>query len=247
MPSSVGNNVPFITDINPNTSSTIQQHNPGTLGYDRAGRAYRYCLNGSVALVAGNLIQQAARDTAFTDMAVPAAVAIGSKTITVTLGGTATTANLFVGGTLAITVTPGIGQTFTITSHSVTAASGTATFQVEEPVQVALSTLSKVTINQNLYAGVIQSPTARTGKTVGVATFAIPASTATVPVYGWLGTQGVFAVLSDATIAAVGESLSPSTSTAGSVTKQVTLLETIGTAHVLGISAKCEPAYISIT
>lgn len=241
MPSFVGNTVPFITDINPNTSNTIQQHNLGTLGYDRAGRAYRYCLSGAVALVAGNLIQQAARDTAFTDMAVQAASAVGSNTIAVTLGATATTANLFVGGTLAITVTPGIGQTFTIKSHTVAAGATTCTFTVEEPVQVALTTSSKVTVNSHLYANVIQSPTTRTGKTVGVANFAIPIAS-----YGWLGTQGVFATLSDSTVAAVGEALSPSTSTAGCVTKQVTLLENVGVALVLGISAKCEPAYINI-
>lgn len=238
--------MPFITDINPNQSSTVQQHQLGQLAYDRAGRAYRYVLNGAVALVTGNLLQQAARDTAFTDMAVTTAAAVGTNQISVTLGGTATTANLFIGGTLSITVTPGIGQTFTIKNHQVTAASGTCIFTVEEPIITALSTLSKVTVNQNLYAGVIQSPTTRTGKTVGVAQFALAASTAAVPVYGWIGVQGVFSVLSDATVAAVGESLSPSTSTAGCVTKQVTLLETIGSAVVLGISAKCEPAYIMI-
>lgn len=235
-----------IFDINPQASSTVQQHQLGTVGYDAVGRKYRYVKNGAALLVTGNLLQSAARDVQFTDMAVPAVVAIGSTSIAVTLGSTATTANLFDGGTLAITVTPGIGQTFTIKSHDVVAGTGTCTFQVEEPVVVALSTSSKVTVSTNLYSGVIQSPTTRTGKTVGVATFAIPASTASVPRYGWIGTCGVFAVLSDATIAAVGEALSPSTTTAGAVTKQVTLLENVGTAGLLGISAKCEPAFIDI-
>lgn len=241
MPSLVGNLVPFITDINPSQSDAVQQHQLGQLAYDRAGRAYRYVLAGASALVTGNLIQQAARDTAFTDMAVQAAAAVGANTISVTLGGTSTTANLFVGGTLAITVTPGIGQTFTIAKHTVATNGTTCVFTTEEPVITALTTSSKVTVNSNLYANVIQSPTTRTGKTVGVAQFAIPLAT-----YGWIGVQGVFAVLSDATIAAVGESLSASTTTAGAVTKQVTLLETIGSAVVLGISAKCEPAYIMI-
>lgn len=236
----VGNTVTFISDINPNSSTSTQQENLGTLGYDKVGRAYRYVQAGASDLIAGNLLQQAARDTAFTDMAVTAAAA-GQSTIVVTLGATATTANQFVGGTLAVTVTPGIGQTFTIKSHTVTTGAGACTVVVEEAIATALTTSSKVTMNASLYRGVIQSPTTRTGKTVGVAQFAIPAST-----YGWIGVQGVFAVLSDSTVAAVGESLSPSTGTAGAVTKQVTLLETIGSACVLGISAKCEPAYIMI-
>jgi len=235
--SSLGNSV-FITDINPLQSSTVQQMQ---LGYDRVNRTYRYCLAGGSALVAGNLLQSEARDTAFTDMAVQAAAAVGATQISVTLGATATTANLFTEGTLAITSSTGIGQTFTIKSHTVAAGAATCTFTVEEPIVTALTTSSKVTISTNLYARVIQSPTARTGKIVGVALLAIPASS-----YGWIGTKGVFAVLSDATIAAVGEALSPSTTTAGCVTKQVTLLETVGSAHLLGISAKCEPAFISI-
>lgn len=229
-----------IVDINPNTSSTVQQHQLGTFGYDRAGRAYRYAQAGAVALVTGNLLQSAARDTAFTDMAVVSGAA-GQKEIVVTLGATATTANLFDEGTLAITVTPGIGQTFTIKSHTVADASASCTITVEENIVTALSTSSKVTINKNLYDAVIQSPTTRTGKTVGVAQFAIPIGS-----YGWIGTRGVFAVLSDVTVAAVGEGLSPSTTTAGAVTKQVTLLENIGTAAILGVTAKCEPAFITI-
>lgn len=229
-----------LLDVNPDTSSTVQQLPLGTKAQDKFGREYRYVKAGASALVVGNLLQSAARDTQFTDMAVVSGAA-GQKQIVVTLGSTATTANMFDGGVLAITVTPGIGQNFTIKSHTVAAGAAACTFTVYEDITTALTTSSKVTVSRNKYNQVIQSPTTRTGLTVGVATFAIPAGS-----FGWIGVRGEFAVLSDATVAAVGEGLSPSTTTAGAVTKQVTLLENIGTAAILGVSAKCEPAMIQI-
>jgi hypothetical protein len=231
--------LPVIYDIDPFATSAIQMHPFGAVGYDGLGRRYRYVKAGATALVKGNLLQGPARDTAFTDIAVQAAAAVGDTEIKVTLGGTATVANQFDGGILPVTVTPGIGQNFTIRSHTVTAASGTATFKINEKVLTALTTSSKVTASENSYNKVIQSPTARTGLTVGVAITAIAISE-----FGWIGVQGQFGVLSDVTVAAVGEGISPSTTTAGAVTKAVTLLERIGTAYVLGVTAKEEPVYL---
>lgn len=231
---------PVIYDVDPLSYGTIAQHDLGQIGIDAKGNKYRYAKAGAVALVKGNLLQSPARDTQFTDMAVAAAVAAGATSMTVTLGSTATTANLFDRGTIAVTVTPGIGQTLTVKSHTVTAGAAVATFNFYEPLITALTTSSKVTIRQNLFSGVIVSPTARTGKTVGCALADIAIAN-----FGWIGTKGHFAVLSDATVAAVGEALSPSTTTAGAVTKKVTLLEPVGTADVLGISAKCEPVWLN--
>lgn len=227
-------------DLDPLSTSTVKNHQIGTIAFDALGNKYRYAKAGAVALVAGNLLQAPARSTDFTDMAVQAAAAIGATQILVTLGATSTTANLFDEGTVAVTSSTGIGQTFKVQSHSVSSNATTATFNLYEPLNVALTTSSKVTIRQNLFSGVIVSPTTRTGKTVGVALAAIP-----IAGFGWIGTVGHFGVLSDSTVAAVGEGLSPSTSTAGCVTKAVTLLERIGTADVLCISAKDEPVWLN--
>lgn len=174
-------------------------------------------------------------------MAVQSAAAIDAKSVEITLGTTATTADQFTEGTLVISVTPGIGQNFTVAGHDVTAASGTCTFNLNEGILTALTTSSKVTVTKNPYDGVIVSPTARTGITVGVAITAIAASG-----FGWIGVEGQFGVLSDATVAAVGEGLSPSTTTAGAVTKAVTLLERIGTAGILGVSAEVQPCFLNL-
>lgn len=233
--------LPTLYGLDPMDVSTVQNHPLGAVGFDSFGRKYKYVQAGAVALVKGNLLQSPARDVQYTDMAVQAAWALNASSGTVTLGSTATTANQFVDGTLVVSVTPGIGQNFTVKSHTVTDASGTATFGINEQVLTALSTSSKVTVTKNPYDGVIVSPTTRTGITVGVALTAIA-----IDGYGWIGVEGQFGILSDATVAAVGEGVSPSTSTAGCVTKAVTLLERIGTAGILGVSARVQPVFLNL-
>ena len=87
--------LPELYGIDSQDTSTVQSHQLGTVGYDALFRRYRYVQAGASALVKGNLLQGPARDTAFTDMAVQAAAAVDAKSIEITLGGTATTANLF--------------------------------------------------------------------------------------------------------------------------------------------------------
>lgn len=222
------------------SSDTNQFMEVGQLAMAANGQMFRYVKAGGSNLVKGNLLQSPARDTNFTDMAVQAAVAAGATVIPVTLGGSATTANQFNGGTLSVTVTPGIGQTFTIVSHDV-ASSGTCNFTVLEPVITALTTSSKVTATLNQFNGVIQSPTTITGSVVGVAVKDIAASS-----FGWIQTHGICAVLSDATVGTIGQGVQRSTSTAGAVTQATTNGFPIGQAVVLGVSAECQPVFLTI-
>ncbi|HLA22262.1 MAG TPA: hypothetical protein VJZ17_02325, partial [Nitrosopumilaceae archaeon] len=150
--------LPVLYGIDPFDTKTGQDHPLGAIGYDSFSRKYRYAQVGGSALVKGNLLQSPARSTNYTDMAVQATAAANAESIEVTLGGTATTANQFVEGTMVVSVTPGIGQNFTVESHDVTAASGTCTFGIFERVLTALTTSSKVTVTKNPYDGVIQSP-----------------------------------------------------------------------------------------
>ncbi len=223
------------------SSSAEKQQTLGAKGEDKLGRRFRYVKAGAVALVAGNVLQSPARDTQFTGLAVPTAVAIGATTLVLTNGTTTTTADQFKGGIAVVSESTGIGQQFIIAGNTVATSGAALTVTLEDSVRVALSTSSKVTLYMNAYNGVIVSPTTRTGKTVGGAIYPIAAGE-----YGWIQTGGHGAALSDATVAAVGEGLSPSTTTAGCVTKQVTLLENIGTAPILGVSAKVSPIVWSI-
>jgi hypothetical protein len=186
-------------------------------------------------------LQSPARDTQFTGLAVASAAAIGAKTLSLTNGTTTTTADQFRGGLAVVSESTGIGQVFVIAGNTVATSGAALTVTLEDSVRVALTTSSKVTLYMNAYNGVIVSPTTRTGKTVGGAIYPIAASE-----YGWIQSGGHGAALSDATVAAVGEGLSPSTTTAGCVTKAVTLLEKIGTAPILGVSAKVSPIFWEI-
>lgn len=205
------------------------------------GTGFRFVKAGASNLVKGNLLQSPARDTAFTDMAVQAAVAAGATIIPVTLGATSTTAGLFQDGSLHVTSSTGIGQTFTIVTHDVSANATTCNFTVLEPVITALATSSKVTAIQNQFNGVIQSPTTITGSVVGVAVKDIPASN-----YGYIQTHGICSVLSDSTVATIGQGVQRSTTTAGAVTQGTTNGYSFGQAVVLGVSAEDQPVFLTI-
>src|SRR3990167_2206276 len=111
--------------------SQYQQHVLGALGIDKYGDRYRYFQAGAVALVTGHLLQEAAEDTQFRSMAVAVAAAIGDTQVEVTLGSTATTANMFEEGHFYVESAAGIGQQFRIKSHEVVAAAGQATFNLD--------------------------------------------------------------------------------------------------------------------
>ena len=194
----------------------------GSLGLDEYGNKYRYVKNGAVALVTGNLLQEPAEDTQFDNMATTAH-AIGVSAVVVTLGSTATTANMLDEGTFQVSYGTGIGQLFRILSHTVASGAATCTFTLDRPLKIALDTTSKITVRKNPYNGVIQSPiTTHTGGVVGVALYAMSASTSTVPVYGWIQSGGESTVLFDTgTDTSNGVTgIGPSLAVAGSVKPQ---------------------------
>jgi len=204
-------------------------HRLGQKAVDEWGSVYRYVKAGGVALAAGHLLQESAEDTAFRSMAVQAAAAIGDTEINVTLGGTATTANLFDGGELVVESSTGLGQWFRILSHDV-AASGTCGFVVDRPLKVALTTSSQVSVRRNAYNQVIDFPVTPTGGPVGVALYAM-----TIAYHGWVVSGGDAIALFDAqTATAVDDTaIRPSSGVAGSVSK---VLEADGAVVHLGWS-----------
>lgn len=193
-------------------------HKLGQLAVDQWGSKFRYVQAGASALVTGNLLQEAAEDTNFRSMAVDTAAAIGTSVVSVTLGGTAVTANQFDGGQLLVESAAGIGQLFRILSHEVqTSTSGSCNFTVDRPLKIALTTSSQVSIRLNSFDGVIQFPTTQTGAPVGVALYAM-----TAVYHGWVQSGGDGAVLQDtgSNTSADNTALEPSQAVAGSVKLQ---------------------------
>lgn len=239
--------VPVLTAFEFYKESSVNQFKIGQLAVSTNGDRFRYVKNGLAALVAGNLLQEPVEDTQFVSMAVPAAVAIGATSITVTNGTTTVTANMFDNGRLTVSTSTGIGQSFHIVSHSTGASGAAITYIVDRPLLVALSTSSKVSTRVNPYNGVIQYPV--TTQTGGADGFALIANT--ISYYGWIQSGGDTAVLFDTgTNTSNGiTALQPSQAVAGAVeiTEDAAGAQVIGYARqVVSVDSTVAIAHISI-
>lgn len=189
-------------------SSSAQLHNYGELVHTNDGRAFRYCEAGGTALVSGSLYQGVAENTSDADLAV-AAASIGDETVTTTSTVTVS-ANEYANGFLVVNTTPGLGKVYAIKSHP--AASGAVvTITLADPIEVALTSSSRVTLVSNPYKDVVIAPTTETGPLAGVAVCPIAANE-----FGWLGVGGPQPMLAEGSIT-VGIPVVRSDTTAGAV------------------------------
>ncbi|HSV94506.1 MAG TPA: hypothetical protein VLH94_00810 [Spirochaetia bacterium] len=214
--------------------------------------------NGVAALVSGVLVQSPATIGANHTGLTCATAAIGATTLTVTLGGTAVTANQYAGGYVVISAGTGIGQTFKIVSHPAqSTTSGTVVLTLDHPVAVATNVSdSKASLTLPQYGGkngaaitthgVVVCPTTLTGRVIGATLYPIPASTSTVASYGFIVTKGAVALLNQGNTA-IGLDLMPSASVAGAVCTYVVATKTrVGTATVAGEDGKSQLATIQL-
>ena len=169
--------------------SETAKHGIGELAVTSDGRAFRYVKVGAVALVVGNALQARIEDTDHDNVAVRATDA-GSFELLITTGSGsgALDANEYAGGFAVIDTTPGLGYIYKIDHHAAIAAStdGILYLDKADPIQVALTTSSKVTLVRSPYNGVIQFPvTTATNICVGGAIAPI-----TALYHGWIQTAG---------------------------------------------------------
>jgi len=214
-------------------------------------RVFALVQNGAVALVSARLVQSPASIGANHTGLTLSTASIGALTISATLGATAVTANQYAGGILVISAGTGIGQTVKIASHPAAALSTTVVLTLEDPLSVATLTAdSKGSLTLPQYgssngasvvtSGVIVNPTTATGRTIGVTLYPIPASTTTIPTYGFIQTEGPVAVLNDGGTA-IGLDVMPSSSVAGAVvTYVVATRNRLGTSTVAGETTKAQ-------
>lgn len=217
--------------------SSTQQCPLGTKATDGHGNTYRYVKAGASALVVGNVLQAPAQ-VANHYGCTAAAAAVGDKQITMTLGATAATENQYRGGFAVIDTTPGLGYAYPITYHPAASSAAALTVTIERPVQVALTTSSRVTLVPNRFNGVIQSPvTTLTGAVVGVAVYPITAA-----YFGWIGVNGTFGTLVKGT-PGVGLAVVVPGTAAGAVVVDgaATETEVVGAMMVTGVDGKVLP------
>jgi hypothetical protein len=208
------------------------------------GCAYRYCLAGASNLVVGNVIQAPAQDTAHQQLT-PVAAAAGATQIVAALGASAAAANLYAGGWAIVDTTPGLGYKYPISGHAAVLSSGNITLNIDRAsgIEVALTTSSRVSLQRNPYAGVIQSPvTTLTGAVVGVAIYPITAAQ-----YGWVQTHGPGAVLIAGT-PGVGLAVVVPGTAAGAVVIDgaASATKVVGSMMVTGVDGKVQAVLLNI-
>lgn len=234
----------------------------GTRFSSEDGREFVLVQNAGTALASGVVVQGPAAQanavglspattstTGYSTALGPIAAAIGGKVIQIATGATAVLANRFAGGYLNVVEGTGLGQTRKIASNTAASTTSAMSVTLEDGFSVATSTDSRFTLTINpfgsLYGtnyttdGVIISPaTTLTGQVLGVSVYPIPASTATVPSYGFIQVKGPVAVLGGGTIA-LGLNVCVPDSTAGRVvTYAVATGPVIGTTLVAAAAGK---------
>jgi hypothetical protein len=212
-------------------SSSTALHKVGTRAVSDDGRVFRYVKAGAADLVAGNVIQSpaiVANHLANT----PPAVAANALSFSYTPGATLGTADQYADGFLQVDTTPGNGYTYGIQGHAAFASATAFTLNLKDPIQVALTTSSRVGLIANQYNGVIQLPvTTATGTLVGVAGYVITAAQ-----YGWVQTWGLCSVLTTGTPALGAMVMGPGT--AAGAAQVVVAAGTLIVAQIIGHMAQ---------
>lgn len=246
----LGNANPYIIDFDPFSTSTQQQMELGASLNISDGRIFRYAKSGAANQSAGKINTAPAQKTNHQNVTVQAASAIGSTSVSVTLGATASVAQEYVEGLFVVGLTPGQGHAYKISNQPATLSAGVQTITTFDPIQVALTTSSKGSLVHNAWNATIEG-TVQTIRPAGVAMTPITASS-TLPPYFWDQTRGVASVLNDQAIA-LGSWLTLSASVSGAV---IAMSGTYGTALLtpkvgemtvkVGVDGQYEPCFLSI-
>ena len=190
--------------------SSTKKEELGTLRIGSNGKAYRYARAGATALAAGVWVKGVAIAAAHENQAILAAVAVGTKSLTVTVtAGTAIAENELQGGELAINDATGKGHTYEIESNTaITTAETDVTLALKRGIKVALDVTSEFTLIRNPFYGGIVSTT-QTLPDIGGTPIAVTALN-----YFWAQRGGLGICLIGGT-ATAGQPLMPSDGTAG--------------------------------
>lgn len=139
---------------------------------------------------------------------------IGSRFIEFTVA--SVTANQFVGGKLITTDDAGEGYTYDIKGNTATGnpATGNIRIEIAQPLQVAVTTATDVSIVGSLYHD-LEVATTTDALVVGVSCALMDVSEKP---FGWIQTKGVVGVLQDVNVPTIGAVATLSNLTAGAVT-----------------------------
>lgn len=226
----------FLTESDIQTLTTTKQVQFGARGITSDGREFRYVSFGGTSTVAPGLLMQAAvasgnsQGLAITASGtggqVSANFSAGSTTLVITNGATAVTQDQFAEGFIEVLQTSGSNNgpiSYKIKGNSAAAATtGYIQVYLAEPLRNA-SVLVAGTDTVNLWASPYSAVVATTTVNVPIGvTITQAVNTSTVTNYGWVQSKGQTTAFFDASSAVIGNTIGPSTTTAGYVGLAVT-------------------------
>lgn len=225
------------------TSSSTQQTDLGTLAETGDGRSFRYCLVGATSVVPGKVYQGPAQDA--TNMSPAGGLAVAAAAVgatQVTLTGTLTlAANVLAGSFMSVAITPGQGYTYKVKSNTAVSSAANCVVTLEDPIQVALTTSSKVVFIQSPYNGIVVAPATLTAVPVGVGVYPI-----TNAQYGWVQSHGPVGALVTGTFATAGLAVGVLVGgTIGSLAPTIAGTPILG--YTMGIAATTEYDMVFLT
>lgn len=195
------------------TSST-QEFQVGEVAQTPDGRVFRYCQAGSSSdLTRGKLVVAPTETDNHQNMSFASAPAVGDREVTVTLGGTAATADQYKDGWLVVISDTGAGRAYPVEGHPAqSTATGNLTITLKDTIDTAGAiSESNVCLLKNPWHGVVESAADQNDMPTGVPVVAITKS-----YYGWVQTGGPCAVLMDEAVTA-GDVVTTGSSTTGAV------------------------------
>ncbi len=217
------------------------------------GRSFRYARAGGTAVVTGKLYQgkgeEANTSLSSATIALAATVAVGARSVVLTIAGTALVADVFADGylTIASSVGTGVGHAYKIASNNSCAIGGTTTLTLagNDEIKVALEGgTTKVGIRKSPFDEVLLT----TADTVSVNTFAgVSAASAAASAYCWMQRRGPAAVFVDATTIVVGQPVTASTTVAGAVANvaATTVGDTRKSRHIIGTNVSGGTSHVA--
>ncbi len=226
------------------TSVATQGTDLGAYATAGDGRGYRYVLNGAVTQVPGKIYQGPAQDATNQTPAgglATAAAAIGATQVTITTS-TTFTANFLAGGYMSVAVTPGQGYLYKIKANTAVSSAANMVVTLEDPIQVALTTASRVLFNLNPFQGTVVAPGTITGTIIGASIFPIVNAQ-----YGWVQTHGQASCLVTGTFASAGLAVGMLVGgTIGSLAPAIAGTNVLGYTMTIGATGEYDFVFLTI-
>ena len=194
--------------------TTDQRHPLGTTMTFVDGRRYKYVEAGASNIEEGLLVaSEAVVGNHDEDLVVATGASAGDTTVTVTLGGTEATENLYAEGYLFFNLeSPSNAYFYKIKSHPLIASSGNGVITIDEEdgfEEAIVAGTDKAGLIKSPYKDLVVAPAAVAGRFVGVTVRDLTAGS-----YGWVQTAGMSVAKIDGT-PAVGTLVGASSTHAG--------------------------------